>query len=58
MREEDPCKKYHTRRKSMTTSRVINSLGRCDGCGAEVSDEELYKCGERGKKYCEQCARL
>jgi len=24
--------------------------------GVEVSDEELYRCGECGKKYCEQCA--
>jgi len=31
-------------------------LGKCDGCGAEVSDEELYRCGECGKAYCEECA--
>jgi len=31
-------------------------LGICDVCGAEVSDEELYKWDECGKKYCEQCA--
>jgi len=31
-------------------------LGVCDGCGAEVSDEELYRCGECGRKYCEECA--
>ena len=31
-------------------------MGVCDGCGAEVSDEELYSCGECGKSYCEQCA--
>jgi len=29
-------------------------LGICDGCGAEVSDEELYRCGECGKAYCEE----
>ena len=31
-------------------------MGVCDGCGAEVSDEELYRCGECGKSYCEKCA--
>ena len=31
-------------------------MGVCDGCGAEVSDEELYRCGECGKAYCEECA--
>jgi len=31
-------------------------LGRYDGCGAEVGEEELYGCGECGKKYCEECA--
>jgi len=31
-------------------------LGICDGCGAEVNNEELYRCGECGKAYCEECA--
>jgi len=31
-------------------------LGVCDGCGAEVSDDELYRCGECGKAYCVECA--
>jgi len=31
-------------------------LGICDVCGAEVSDEEPYRCGECGKRYCEECA--
>ena len=26
-------------------------MGVCDGCGAEVSDEELYKWDECGKAY-------
>jgi len=41
---------------SNNISKVINSVGQMDGCGAEVSDEELYRCGECGKKYCEECA--
>jgi hypothetical protein len=32
-------------------------LAICDGCGAEVSDYELYRCGECGKTYCEECAK-
>jgi len=31
-------------------------LAICDGCGAEASDQELYRCGECGKEYCEKCA--
>jgi len=31
-------------------------LGICDGCGTEVSDGELYRCGECGKAFCEECA--
>jgi len=31
-------------------------LGISDGCGAEVSDDELYRCGECGKTYRKKCA--
>ena len=31
-------------------------MGVCDGCGAEVSDDELYRCGDCRKAYCKECA--
>jgi len=31
-------------------------LATCDIYGVEVSDEELYRCGECGKACCEECA--
>jgi len=32
-------------------------LGICYVCGAEVSDDELHRCGEYGKAYRDECTR-
>jgi len=31
-------------------------MPRCSACGREFPEEELTRCGECGKAYCQKCA--